>query len=264
MILVADCQPLRVVRDDLAAWQREVDQQRRSFRSHIDAAEREYTRRRTQSAFAPVTALLRDMCSGVARCMYCEDSRGVDVEHYKPKARYPELVFDWANFLLVCARCNRRKSSRFPLLDKRGTSLRASTPADATRRPPQASPVLLNPRVEDPAQFLSLDLVSTFYLVERSVTDDAARLRAKHTVEALELNDDDLWRSRRNAYDGFLSHLRCAIAARGARDVAEVRRVRAAIADMPCSFVWCEMQRQHAALPSLRDAFAALPDALRW
>lgn len=49
------------------------------------------------------------------RCMYCEDSRGTDIEHYWPKARYRERIFQWANMLLICAGCNRSKGDRLPL-----------------------------------------------------------------------------------------------------------------------------------------------------
>lgn len=265
MIHVEVCDPPRAVLEDLAQWQGEVDRfRRRSYRAHVDAAEREYARRRTQSAFAPVATLLREMCSGIARCMYCEDSCGTDVEHYQPKVRYPELVFAWANFLLVCARCNRRKSSSFPLFDKRGVSLRTATSTDSTRRPPKADAVLLNPRVVDPSEFLMLDLASTYYLVERAATGTAKWLRARHTVSVLELNDDVLLRSRRNAYRLYLACLHSAVDAQQRRDEARIRRAHDTIVDTSCSFVWREMQRQHTAIPELCDAFAALPDALRW
>lgn len=77
---------------DLGAWQAEVDATR-SYGARIRAADEAFARRRSQVSFRPVAELLREMCSGVTRCMYCEDSGGVDVEHYRPKAWYPELVF---------------------------------------------------------------------------------------------------------------------------------------------------------------------------
>ncbi|MCP4549322.1 MAG: hypothetical protein GY835_22950 [bacterium] len=30
------------------------------------------------------------------RCMFCEDSRGTDIEHFWPKKRYPEKSFRWS------------------------------------------------------------------------------------------------------------------------------------------------------------------------
>ena len=45
------------------------------------------------------------------KCMYCE-SRIThidygDVEHFRPKEKYPDLEFAWQNLGIACARCNR-------------------------------------------------------------------------------------------------------------------------------------------------------------
>jgi len=56
------------------------------------------------------------------RCMYCEDSRGTDIEHYRPQRTYPKLTFTWCNLLLMCAGCNRKKGAQFPI-DSIGTAL---------------------------------------------------------------------------------------------------------------------------------------------
>ncbi len=266
MIQVAGCEPVPEVRRSLRAWQAEVDASRKPYRSHIRAADDIFSRRRAQVAFAPVTELLRAMGSGVERCMYCQDSVGVDVEHYRPKAWYPELVFAWANFLLICSRCNRKKGSRFPLFSPTPTSVRALTrlPGAVPRRPPVADPVLLNPRVDDPAEHLTLDLTSTFLFAERGATGTPSKLRAAHTIEVLGLNDDHLTRSRRSAYQAFVSHLRVAGSARTQGDAAEMRRAREAVATVPCGAVWREMQRQRNAHTHLLAAFTAVPEALDW
>lgn len=266
MILVGACDPMPSTRGLLATWQAEVDANRIPYSAHIEAADTEFSRRRTQVAFEPVTALLRAMCSGVTRCMYCQDSGGVDVEHYQPKAWYPELVFEWANFLLVCTRCNRKKSSSFPLFHPQPGVVFTPTRKKnvAPRRPPRGAHVLLNPRIDDPSQYLMLDLASTFYFVELGASGSADWLKAHHTIERLDLNDDALPRARRGAYQCFLSSLRCARAARLEGNDAEVDRAREAVATSPCSVVWREMQRQHLSIPSLRDLFREVPDALAW
>lgn len=51
------------------------------------------------------------------KCMYCESkvtavSSG-DVEHIKPKSKYPELKFEWNNLGFVCSKCNRAKWDKF-------------------------------------------------------------------------------------------------------------------------------------------------------
>ena len=45
-------------------------------------------------------------------CAYCETRCRGQVEHFHPKSRYPELVYRWANWLLVCNECNFAKSRR--------------------------------------------------------------------------------------------------------------------------------------------------------
>ena len=51
------------------------------------------------------------------KCMYCESKVTHvyfgDVEHIKPKTKYPTLEFEWTNLGFVCAKCNNAKSDRF-------------------------------------------------------------------------------------------------------------------------------------------------------
>ncbi len=51
------------------------------------------------------------------KCMYCE-SRVIDVyfgdvEHIRPKDRFPELEYEWNNLGFVCAKCNNSKSNKW-------------------------------------------------------------------------------------------------------------------------------------------------------
>lgn len=240
MIRVPDCSLLPNTQATLVAWQAEVNQHAAPFRDHVAAAEREFDRRRAQRAFEPVLDLLRAVCSGVVRCMYCQDSGGVDVEHFQPKSWYPELVFAWANFLLVCTRCIRKKSNRFPVFHPRPDTVRELVikKGAARRRPPVAAAVLLNPRVDDPQSHLALDLLDTFRFAPSAPPGSVSHLRAAHTLEKLDLNDDALVRARRNAYDNFLSHLRIAGRACAAGDGRELERVRDAIAATPGAADW--------------------------
>lgn len=70
-----------------------------------------YKAEREKAWFRPVTAAL----SGVSRlCMYCSFGETSEVEHYHPKATYPEQAFLYENYLWVCSVCNRYKSNTFP------------------------------------------------------------------------------------------------------------------------------------------------------
>lgn len=72
------------------------------------ALHRDYRYPRNKSA-------LREACFD--KCMYCEskvtDVYWGDVEHIRPKARFPELEFDWNNLGFVCGRCNGKKSDQW-------------------------------------------------------------------------------------------------------------------------------------------------------
>ena len=53
-----------------------------------------------------------------SKCAYCEsgmtESGSQQVEHFKPKALFPSLAYDWNNYFLACAGCNGAKSDQWP------------------------------------------------------------------------------------------------------------------------------------------------------
>lgn len=55
--------------------------------------------------------------AGFGKCMYCEvkilDTQYGDVEHIKPKDKFPELEFEWSNLGLSCAVCNNNKNNYY-------------------------------------------------------------------------------------------------------------------------------------------------------
>lgn len=77
-------------------------------------AGKRYSNARKNRWFAPVLKELGRLAGPGERCMYCSGSEASDVEHYQPKAIFPELAMTWENYLWSCAPCNRGKLSRFP------------------------------------------------------------------------------------------------------------------------------------------------------
>jgi uncharacterized protein (TIGR02646 family) len=53
-----------------------------------------------------------------SKCAYCEsgmpESGSQQVEHFKPKALFPSLAYDWSNYFLACFGCNNAKSDKWP------------------------------------------------------------------------------------------------------------------------------------------------------
>lgn len=46
-------------------------------------------------------------------CGYCEEICKGDVDHFKPKTRYPEGVYQWSNWVLACPFCNNSKGEQW-------------------------------------------------------------------------------------------------------------------------------------------------------
>lgn len=90
------------------------------------------------------------------RCMYCEDSCADEVEHIRPKHLYPETTFVWTNYLYACGPCNGPKSPRYPLLVDGQVNL-----PDGKSPPSPGIDVLIDPRRDDPCEFLSVDLLGS-------------------------------------------------------------------------------------------------------
>ena len=72
------------------------------------------------------------------RCMFCEDSHGVEIDHFWPIVPHIHRTFRWDNFLLVCGACNRKKGNRFEI-DQNG------------------DPLLIDPTLQDPWDDLYFD-----------------------------------------------------------------------------------------------------------
>jgi uncharacterized protein (TIGR02646 family) len=218
--------------------------------------------------FDSIKATLTRMCSGARRCAYCEDSAADEVEHIRPKTLYPELTFAWMNYLYACGPCNGPKNNRFAVFTKN-----SSVPTNVSRRknapvvpPIPGEPVLLDPRVEDPTEYMSLDLRDTFWFVARAKPGTREYQRAKYTIDTLQLNARDvLPQARRSAYLDYRAHLRQYIQERdaGGSQVHLAQLIRE-IQTRQHATVWLEMKRQHLLVPELKQLFDAAPEALGW
>ena len=47
-------------------------------------------------------------------CAYCERECKGEVEHFRPKSKFPKLVYEWVNWVLACHDCNNAKSDKWP------------------------------------------------------------------------------------------------------------------------------------------------------
>jgi uncharacterized protein (TIGR02646 family) len=111
-----------------------------------------------------IAQVLGHMSGPRRRCMFCEDSRGGDIDHFRPIARYKERTFVWANLLCTCAECNRLKGDRFEL-DAKNHSL------------------LIDPTAEDPWDFLFYDSHTGIITGRYEKATGRQHPRGKHTTD---------------------------------------------------------------------------------
>lgn len=218
------------------------------------------------AAFREVRQVLRRMCRGPNRCMYCEDSSADQIDHFRPKDFYPDHVFVWANYLWACGRCNRRKGNRFHVYRGGVLPLVPVRPAAAPLAAvPRGRPALLNPRSENPLDRMMLDL-GTFDFVPTDPAGSLDRERTEETIAALGLNDrGDVVEARKDAFRSYRARLaEYATAAEQGAAADRLADLRTSILQMPHPTVWSEMVRQRQRRPELRALFARVPAAVNW
>lgn len=111
---------------------------------------------------------LKEMFKGC--CAYCEgeydDTSYAEIEHFKPKSLYPELMFEYSNMNLACQICNTNKKEKYD--DK-----------------------LINPTVEDPEEHLRYKTYILKPLDERG----------KLTINMFDINSEERLNKRKSVYD---------------------------------------------------------------
>ena len=48
-------------------------------------------------------------------CAFCEESCEGQVDHFRPKSKFPHLVYEWFNWLFICNSCNNAKGEKWPI-----------------------------------------------------------------------------------------------------------------------------------------------------
>lgn len=216
--------------------------------------------------FGDLKIKLAGMCSGNRRCSYCEDSIADEIEHMRPKDLYPQETYVWRNYVLACGPCNGPKNNRFAVLDESGEMIDISRKRNApVVTPMTGSHALVDPRIEDPIDFLWLDFRTWRYVPNFDDENSIGWKRAEYTIDILRLNArDDLVRGRRAAFSGYESRLRAWIAHHIEWDV---ERQASFIEDFRAERyrgVWERMKRHRAVLGGFAALLEAAPEAVNW
>ncbi|WP_165953799.1 HNH endonuclease [Streptomyces sp. 8K308] len=168
------------------------------------------------------------MAAGIDSCMFCGNHLGSDIDHFRPKSRFPLRTFDWDNHLLVCAECNRRKGDVFP--------------------------GLIDPTTEDPFDHLHLQLADGRYL--------ALTPKGESTIDILKLNVRRLPEARALARRTMAGLLSCWRSCRDVADKDGMAAVAATIREQPFAVVAQAMLRQ-AVHPDAELLLRESPGTLR-
>lgn len=254
----------------LTSYQTAVDDTPGGYAARVAKAKSLFTAKNNpdDAVFRVIRSELTAMCSGALRCVYCEDSARDQVEHFRPKTLYPEAAFQWKNYVYACNRCNRVKSDKFAVFrSSDGAYENVTRLRHAPIVPPtEGRPVLLFGRLDDPLQFLDLDLVDTFFFTVRAgLTPDNAK-RAEYTITELKLNErDELPIGRRQSYEDYRARVR-EYCSRRDEDVqsSELEVLRRNLQRCNHPTVWEEMKRQRDAVPELSALFDDAPETLHW
>jgi uncharacterized protein (TIGR02646 family) len=255
----------------LAGYQREIDNNQ-IYAAQVAKAKAIWPTRSQNRPFNAVRHTLSLMCSGARRCCYCEDSMAIEVEHIWPKTLYPDKTFLWENLLYACSRCNRPKSNKFaifPQTQPPSTNyIEYKHPKQGTPvRPPAGSAVFIDPRKEDPMDFLWLDITATFVFVPVDADENSISWkRAKYTIETLKLNSEDaLIEARQRAYENYFIRLDFYVNKKqNGGSSTLLTRISDGIKKEGHRTVWKEMQRQHTSIRALQELFNNAPEALNW
>lgn len=253
----------------LRTYQAEVDAAG-AYPEQVAEAKRLFVLRnvRGNATFGEIKRVLDRMCAGARRCAYCEDSLADEVEHVRPKDLYPQVVFAWSNYVYACGPCNGPKSNHFAVfVEGSDDPFEVARSWRAPVVPPiDGAPVLLDPRTEDAAAYMWLDLRETFFFAPSAAKGTRDYERAAYTIKTLQLNQRDaLPRARREAYKDYLAHIRSYAHERDKRATpTRLLELRTSARERQHPTVWREMVRQRELIPELRELFAAVPEAATW
>jgi uncharacterized protein (TIGR02646 family) len=201
------------------------------------------------------------MCSGLVRCGYCEDSRGHHIEHIWPKSWYPELTFVWTNFLFSCGFCNERKNASFALIREGALHKLVRQRGEPRSPPPTGVAAIIDPRRENPLDYLEIDIATTFAMTQRTGIDEISRLRADYTIELLELNDRQvLVEERAIACRNYSLRVREYATLEPTTPPAIRQHRLAEIGRLHHRMVWEEMKRHPDLVDGLRAQLDAAPE----
>lgn len=153
------------------------------------------------------------------KCAFCESDvragSALQVDHYRPKngvkedtthSGYYWLGYEWTNLLPICAKCNRSKTTKFPISDNGirqyshpplvNNSVDISANNIKSDDLMNEKPLILNPEVVDPSNY--------FVFLPSGKINSRGQQEADETINVCKLNRHDLRLARKKLRDDLL------------------------------------------------------------
>lgn len=112
MIKIKKCNPPQILVDNQAVWTEALNNAINSYGSYNKVPNDIKNNLLSHYRHKDIQKELFE--SSYYKCAFCEckpaESGNIEVEHFAPKSQYPDLTFDWDNFLPSCRKCNEAKS----------------------------------------------------------------------------------------------------------------------------------------------------------
>lgn len=267
-VAAAEIALLKVMVNSLPTYVEKVAAAKKQWEEKLNTVAR-------KKAFELIRSTLAEMCVGSVRCSYCEDSLADEVEHILPKNFFPELAFDWDNYLFACGPCNSPKSNRFGVVANGQVNEHFRGKKDPIVPPPHGISALINPRIEDPCELLELDLggvtpqgqvlSGTFQFVPRSGISKSEEERVLFTIDVLGMNREVVRAARQNAFGGYRARLVEYVKERNAGATQQQLQIlKEDILNAPHLTVFSEMRYQRSWLPEIDRLLNSAPEVIGW
>lgn len=134
-----------------------------------------------------VIAALRQM--SFDKCCYCERTAANNIDHFWPKAKYPEKTFAWTNLFLACSTCNdsSHKGDELEIIGS-GSSIHSKLldPSTLDDDPYRFFMFTVHKNCNPPGEPERFNPIG--WIEPRPAPETEAYERARHTIEKLELN----------------------------------------------------------------------------
>ena len=131
------------------------------------------------------------------KCAYCETiEHKPEIDHYRPKSKYPLLTYEWSNLLPTCHNCNHCKFNNFPVKIKIEFNGKI---ADASELNKLEQPFIINPEID------SLEKLFLFNVLTGEIKAKNNNIKSVKTIEICDLNSDTLIYKRQKIYKELVS-----------------------------------------------------------